>query len=40
MEGGIVCPECGRYASFGNVVATGRCGGCAARLALDLVVGS
>lgn len=44
MEGGINCPQCGTYTSFGDIIATGRCrrawegGGCEARLAIDLVV--
>jgi hypothetical protein len=38
MEGGVRCPLCGHYACFGDVVATGRCAGCSARLGLDLVV--
>jgi hypothetical protein len=27
MEGGVRCPECGSYTSFGDVLATGRCSG-------------
>jgi hypothetical protein len=43
MEGGVRCPCCGRYNSFGDIVATGTCrggaaGDCEASLALDLVV--
>ena len=38
MEGGVRCPGCGRYACFGDVVATGRCAGCATQWGLDLVV--
>jgi hypothetical protein len=38
MEGGVRCPLCNRYACFGDVVATGRCGGCSAQWGLDLVV--
>jgi hypothetical protein len=43
MERGIRCPGCGRYNSFGDVVAVGRCRGaqvddCETRLALELVV--
>lgn len=42
IEGGVRCPACGSYTSFGDVVATGRCSGawfrgCEATLALDLV---
>jgi hypothetical protein len=38
MEGGVRCPGCGRYACFGDIVATGRCAGCATEWGLDLVV--
>lgn len=45
MEGGIRCPNCGAYASFGDVVAVGGCsrgswrgGPCEATLSLELVV--
>jgi hypothetical protein len=43
MERGVRCPCCGRYNSFGDIVATGACrgsaaGDCDAALALDLVV--
>jgi hypothetical protein len=41
MEGGVRCPDCGRYNSFGTIVATGACGAvdCDAGLALELVYG-
>jgi len=44
MEGGVRCPRCGRYTSFGDIIATGACSGvvrddCDATLSLDLVVG-
>jgi hypothetical protein len=45
MEGGVQCPKCGSYTSFGDIVAAGGCGGgewrggdCDASLSLDLVV--
>jgi hypothetical protein len=43
MEGGVTCPGCGRYNSFGDVIAVGRCRGvmvdaCETSLALELVV--
>lgn len=43
MEGGVCCPSCGSYTSFGDIIATGRCSGawragCDAALAIDLVV--
>ncbi|MFB6129550.1 MAG: hypothetical protein ABEJ28_01865 [Salinigranum sp.] len=43
MEGGIRCPNCGSYTSFGDIIATGRCRGtetrqCDVGLALDLVI--
>jgi hypothetical protein len=41
VEGGVRCPGCGAFVSFGDVVARGTCGrvDCEARLSLDLVVG-
>jgi hypothetical protein len=43
MEGGVRCPGCGSYTSFGDVLATGRCSGrrhdeCDARLELELIL--
>lgn len=43
MEGGVRCPDCGRFNSLSDIVAMGCCRGrvaddCAAALALDLVV--
>ena len=42
MEGGVHCPECGSYTSFGDVLATGRCSGvgddCRASMRIELVV--
>lgn len=44
MEGGVRCPSCGSYTSFGDIIATGSCRGrrdedpCETELALDLVV--
>ncbi|MGM0590825.1 MAG: hypothetical protein ACQETI_04200 [Halobacteriota archaeon] len=45
MERGVRCPNCGKYNSFGDIIATGHCrgayhdsGSCTARLALDLVI--
>ena len=40
MEGGVRCPGCGTFVSFGDVAVRGSCGhdDCEARLALDLVV--
>ena len=40
MEGGVPCPGCGAFVSFGDVAARGTCGSgdCETRLALDLVV--
>lgn len=40
MEGGVNCPGCGAFVSFGDVAVRGTCGSgdCEARLALDLVV--
>ncbi|MFC5365389.1 hypothetical protein [Salinirubrum litoreum] len=45
MEGGVRCPKCGSYTSFGDIVAAGGCGGgewrggdCDASLSLDLVL--
>ncbi len=46
MEGGVRCPSCGSYTSFGDIIATGTCsrgsgrGPCDIRLALDLVIES
>ena len=45
MEGGVRCPGCGSYTSFGDVLATGRCSGrrhegCDARLELELILKS
>jgi hypothetical protein len=40
MEGGVQCPDCGRFNSFGSIVATGTCQnveGCGTGLALELV---
>ncbi|WP_224270451.1 hypothetical protein [Haloprofundus salinisoli] len=46
MEGGIRCPNCEQYLSFGDIVAVGRCHGrvrpderCRTELALDFVWG-
>ncbi|WP_101295162.1 hypothetical protein [Halegenticoccus soli] len=45
MEGGVRCPKCGSYTSFGDIIAAGGCargawrgGPCDAELALDLIV--
>ncbi|SEO56802.1 hypothetical protein SAMN04487948_103269 [Halogranum amylolyticum] len=45
MEGGVRCPNCGSYTSFGDIIATGHCRGvrreeepCETGLAIDLVV--
>jgi hypothetical protein len=42
MEGGVRCPRCGTFVSFGDVVARTACPrpDCEVRLALDLVVQS
>ena len=44
VEGGVRCPGCGHYTTFGDIIATGGCGGgewrggdCEAELALELV---
>ncbi|MFB6155944.1 MAG: hypothetical protein ABEJ22_08610 [Haloferacaceae archaeon] len=43
MEGGVHCPECGSYTSFGDVLATARCSGyeresCDVAMRLELLV--
>jgi hypothetical protein len=40
MEGGVHCPECGSYTSFGDILATRRCSGinCDVTMRMELLV--